>query len=195
MPNFAGILSQIAEKGSAHPRRDFTAKDITGVANQAAKEFQRANMNLLSCYELEGDYGLHQTLGRFCKTSNPADQKIAAAIEAGDEQGLFEAFIFALRSAFVTLYQRNALKRIQLVDTWPEEAQREYTWIHAAVSTATASTPTPAAPIAPAAPVETPTEICAREFKELTGDKFRVKYLNHQGNRAIYEQAVSEGKV
>lgn len=195
MATFAGILAQVAEKGDARRRRTFQPQDVMDIANRTAKQFQRENMNLLSCYELNDDYGLHQTLGRFCKTNNPAGSKIDTALEDGDEQGLFAALLFAMRSAFVTLYQRNALKRIQLVEKWPEEAQKEYSWLVAVVNATTVSTPAPAAPIAPAAPVETPTEVCAREFKELSGDKFKVKWLNHQGNRAIYEQACEEGKI
>ena len=195
MASFAGILAQVAEKGTAYQRREFDPKSVMGVADLAAREFQRENMNLLSCYELDGDYGLHMTLGRFCKANKPADKRIEAAIEAGDEQALFAAFLFALRSAFVILYQRNALKRLQLIDKWPEEAQREYTWIHDVIVAAAPVASTPVVSVAPAVPVETPVETCAREFKEMPSDKFRAKWINHQGNRAIYEQACDEGKI
>ena len=50
------------------------------------------------------------------------------------------------------------------------------------------------APVAPVV-IETPTELCAREWKELSGDRFKAKYMNNRNNRPIYEKALAEGKI
>jgi hypothetical protein len=102
--------------------------------------------------------------------------------------------------AFITLYEKNALTRLQLVEDLPAEAMAEYLRIKRSIGTATAHGTAPAAAQAaqaPLAPVvtETPVERAARDWTELDSSAFAKKYLNHQGNRKFYEQALAEGLI
>jgi hypothetical protein len=118
---------------------------------------------------------------------------------------LLETLVKTLEFAFVSLNRKGALDRLRLLaedDAWPVEATAEWIRMEQSLgsllpSAGSASTVAPAAqaPIAPVVVVETPIEVAARDWKELSGDQFRAKYLNHQGNRKFYEQALEQGLI
>lgn len=181
------------------PSRKFTRDDVFHIAERGASEFRAEAMNLLSCYELEGEFGLYSTLGNFVQTKNPMTAEINEAVVDGDEVALIQAFKRAMEFAFVTLVERNALKRLQLVETWPPEAVAEYARIRRSVATAKAASEPAVAPVAPepAEPViqETPVETCAREFRELPSSTWKARWLNDQRNRPVAELAAAEGRI
>jgi hypothetical protein len=182
------------------PSRKFTAADVQRIAERGASEFRAAAMNVLSCYELEGEFGLYATLGNYVQTKNPMTAEIAEAVSEGDELALIQAFQRAMEYAFVHLCEKGALDRIQISENWTPEATVEYARLRRSVATTKAPNAAPAAAPVPAVtvpvvPAETPVEVCAREWKSLSGDQFRIKYLNNRNNRPIYEQALSEGII
>jgi hypothetical protein len=182
------------------PSRKFTARDIQRIAERGAAEFRSTNINVLSLFELEGEFGLYSTLNNYIQTKAAMTAEVSEAISDGDGIVLIQAFQRALEQSFVELLEKGALKRIQLSENWTPEATVEYARLRRSVATTKAANATPvAAPVpavtVPVVPVETLTEACAREWKELSGDQFRVKYLNNRNNRPIYEQALSEGKI
>ena len=67
------------------PSRKFTRQDIVRIAGRGASEFRADAMNLLSCYELEGEFALYSTLGNFVQTKNPMTAEITEAVVDGDE--------------------------------------------------------------------------------------------------------------
>lgn len=104
--------------------------------------------------------------------------------------------------AFVTLLEKGALKRLQLVDQWPPEALAEYARLRTHVKPEDVPKPQPQPqPQArlvgsePVVPVETSVETCAREFRELPSATWQAKWLRDQRNRPIAEQAAAEGKI
>jgi hypothetical protein len=179
------------------PSRKFTRQDIVRIAERGASEFRADAMNLLSCYELEGEFALYSTLGNFVQTKNPMTAEITEAVVDGDEVALIHAFRRAMESAFVTLVEKGALKRIQLVENWPTEAVAEYERIRRSVAAIKVATAAPVAASAPVAPVvrETPVETCAREFRELPSTTWKNKWLNDQRNRPVADLAAAEGRI
>jgi hypothetical protein len=202
-----GLLGKLLSKGLEGmddvylgPRRKFNRNDLIRIADQGASNFRSDALNLLSCYELEGEFGLYAALSNYITTKNPMTTEINTAVQDGDEVGLAQAFQRAMEFAFVTLLEKGALTRLQLVEKWPAEAIAEYERIRRSVVSVAAAAPAPAASVAAAAPVvpvvrETPIETCAREFKELPSRAWKTKWLDDQRNRPTTEQAVAEGRI
>lgn len=203
MMNHSGILGTILAHGvdsdsvGLRSGRQLTQADIMRLSEQAAEQWRDTFANLLSVFELNGEYGLWSVLGTYYNT-HALPSSVTDAVGAGDEHGFCRAMYRAQCATFVDLYERrNALSRIQLVEELPAEAMADYARMRQTVALATKRSAQPVTQTAPVAPVavETPTEVCAREWKELSGDKFKAKYLNHRTNRLIYEQALTEGKI
>jgi hypothetical protein len=194
---FARGLANDSDDVILRPSRKFTKQDVIRIAERGASEFRAYAMNLLSCYELEGEFGLYSTLGNFVQTKNSMTAEIAEAISDGDEVALIRAFRRAMGLAFVTLLEKGALKRLQLVDQWPPEAVAEYERIRRSVITTKSANADPVATPTPVAPVmqETPIETCIREFRELPSAAWKVKWLTNRNNRSIADQAVAEGRI
>jgi hypothetical protein len=154
-------------------------------------------MNLLSCFELEGEFGLYAALGNFVRTKNPMTAEISEAVQDGDEIALAQAFRRAMELAFVTLMERNALKRLQLLDRWDSEAISEYARMRKSVGTSTVASTAPVAVATPITPVvrETPVETCAREFRELPSTTWKNKWLSDQRNRPVADLAAAQGRI
>ena len=199
MRNHKGILSNILEHGHDSDNRSGRQLDqasIMRLSEQAASQWRDAFSNLLSAFELNGEFGLWAVLGAYYNT-HALPQSVTDAVAAGDEHGFCSAMYHAQNTAFVELFERrNALTRLQLADPLPAEALADYARLRKSVTPATTRS-APAAQEVPAAPavIETPTELCAREWKELSGDRFKAKYMNNRNNRPIYEQALTEGKI
>jgi len=197
-----GILGKLIARGIANsddvvlrPGRKFKKEDIVRLADRGASEFRANAMNLLSCYELEGEFGLYSTIGNFVQTKNAMTAEIAEAVADGDEVALTQAFQRAMEYAFVTLLEKGALTRLKLVETWPPEAIAEYERMRRSVVKAAHTTPASAPePVAPLVP-ETPVETCTREFRELPSSAWQKKWLNDTRNRPVAEQAASEGRI
>jgi len=123
--------------------------------------------------------------------------EINEAVVDGDEVALIEAFQRVLELAFITLVEKGALRRPQLVDQYPPEAVAEYARMRRSIKTAEATPAVPVAVPVPVAPVvhETPVETCVREFRELPSAAWKTKWLNNQNNRPVADQAVAEGRI
>jgi hypothetical protein len=179
------------------PHKQFTPQDIHRIAERGATEFRNRAMNLISCFgPLEGEFGLYATLSNFVQTKPALATEINTAVQDGDEVELTETFIRLMEYSFISLFEKNALARLQLVENLPAEAAVEYARMRKSVSAAT----TPIAPVAVrtvAAPVvsETPVETCVREFKEMPSQQWKSKWLNNQKNRPIADQAFAEGRI
>jgi hypothetical protein len=195
---FARGLATDSDDVILRPSRKFTRQDVVRIAERGASEFRAEAMNLLSCYELEGEFGLYSTLGNYVQTKNPMTTEISEAVSDGDEVALIRAFRRAMEYSFVTLLEKNALRRIQLVESWPPEAAAEYLRMRKSVITTITDElgPAPVAP-APVEPVvrEAPVETRAREFRELPSSVWKAKWLADQRNRPVADLAASEGRI
>jgi hypothetical protein len=205
-----GLLASLIRQGvggdeddievSYRPRKQFTRADIERIAARGAEQFRDRAMNLISCFgPLEGEFGLYSSLSNFIQTKGALTAEINEAVQDGDEVDLVQAFTRAMEFAFVTLYEKKrALARLQLVENLPAEAMVEY--VRMRQSVANFINPVVAAPVvtkAPVAPVvvETPVEICVREFKELPSQAWKIKWLTNMKNRPIADQAFAEGRI
>jgi hypothetical protein len=181
------------------PSRQFTRQDIVRIAERAAIEFRNRSMNLISCFgPLEGEFGLYSTLSNFVQTKNPAGAEINEAVQAGDEIALLQVLIQALEVAFVELYNKGALARLQLVENIPAEAMSEWIRMLQRVGpTSPAAAPTSQVEDTPVVPVvsETPVETCSREFRELPSREWKRKWLDNRKNRSAADQAAAEGRI
>jgi hypothetical protein len=178
-----------------YPTREFTRQDISRIAERGATEFRSNGMNLISCFSpLEEEFGLYATLSNFIQTKGALTDEIAEAIQDGDEVALTRTFVRAMEYSFITLYEKNALTRLQLVEDLPAEAMAEYLRMKRSVGTSAAPAAVQA-PSAPAVVVELPIEACVREFKEMPSQRWKAKWLDNRNNRPIADQAVTEGRI
>lgn len=198
-----GLLNRVIRAGAdedvvLRPLTQFTRETIAKVAERAAIEFRNRSMNLISCYgPLEGEFGVYSTLSNFVQTKNPLTAEINEAVEGGDEVELLQVLIRMMEFAFVSLAEKGALKRLQLVDPWPPEATTEFARMRQSVVATTRVNEAPTAASARVAPVarETPVETCAREFRDLPSSTWKAKWLNDQRNRPVTDQAAAEGRI
>jgi hypothetical protein len=125
----------------------------------------------LSCFELEGEFGLYAALGNFVRTKNPMTAEISEAVQDGDEIALAQAFRRAMELAFVTLMERNALKRLQLLDRWDSEAISEYARMRKSVAAGAVASTAPVGAQAPAvlppSPID-PIDQCVLDYGKAT---------------------------
>jgi hypothetical protein len=200
-----GLIGQLVRKGDVddpdgdpilRPVREFSRGEAARLGEQAAQSFLQMYGNLLSCFELHGEFSLWKTLENCMRTKGLLPEVLEAA-EDGDRTNYVRALVRSQEKAFVDLYGKGALARLQIVDALPREAMNEWLRMEQSVRAFTAPVVTAATVQATASPVvtETPVEVAAREWKELSGDQFRVKYLNHQGNRKFYEEALAQGLI
>jgi hypothetical protein len=182
--------------GILRPSREF---DVRLAAEQAAQSFLNKYGNLLSCFQLSGDYGLWKTLETYIQSKGLLPDALEA-INDGDEVGFKKAVIRSQESAFVDLCEnRNALKRLQLVEPWPAEAFAEYSRMRNEIGSNASVTPPVSEPEAPAPIVLTPLEQVVRDFRgdkenpPMPSDVFRRTWINDRRRRPVYDQAVAEG--
>jgi hypothetical protein len=178
------------------PSRKFTKQDIMKIAERGASGFRADAMNVLSCYELEGEFGLYSTIGNYVQTKNPMTAEINEALVDGDEIALIQAFRRSMELAFVSLVEKDALRRLQL-SQWPTEAIAEYARMRKSVSTATAASPAPvAAPVAPPRPID-PVEECVADWnnKQVPSNVFKKKWMDHRDRRPYYDRAIDQGLI
>ena len=202
-----GLLGNLIRRGAANdldeeivlrPGRQFSRQDIGGIAERGANEFRSIYMNLLSSFgPLEGEFGLYATLSNFIQTKNALTTEISEAIQDGDEVELTKAFMHSMEYSFITLFEKNALARLQLVENLPAESVAEYIRMKQSVGSSTTPSAIPAATPARVVPivVETPAEVCAREFRELSSDRWKKKWLLDQRNRPVADLCVAEGRI
>jgi hypothetical protein len=180
------------------PSREF---DVRLAAEQAAQSFLNKYGNLLSCYQLSGDYGLWKTLETYIQSKGFLPEAVEA-INDGDEVGFKKAVIHSQESAFVDLCEnRNALKRLQLVENWPAEAFAEYSRMREAIGSNASVTPSVSEPEAPAPIVLTPLEKVVLDFRgdrengipPMASDVFRKTWINDRRRRPVYDDAVEQG--
>ncbi len=203
MINHKGILGNIlAHDGDSdsvglRSGGQLTRDDIVRLSEQAAEQWRDTFANLLSVFELNGEFGLWSALDAYYRT-NALPSSVTDAVAAGDEHGFCRAMYRAQCATFVDLYERrNALSRIQLVEELPAEAMADYARMRQTVALATkrsAATVVQAAPVAPTE-VETPIETCVREFREMSGQAWKTKWLNNRNNRPVADQAASDGRL
>jgi hypothetical protein len=178
---------------AARPPRAFKADDARKLAEQAAQSFLRQSAELLSCFEpLQGEFGLWAVLQTYVQTNGIGDSAVEA-VEDGDAEAYTDAILRCQEAAFVVLYEKGALDRLQVVTDLPEAALVQFARMraHAGISDAPV-----AAQVATRQIIAlTPTEQCAQDFQDMGSSAFKTKYLTNQNGRKIYEQAMSEGKI
>lgn len=177
-----------------------TGKQITRqraqeLGGQAAQEFQRADINLLSCFDLKG---LFSALA--VEIEDEGLTGLEKLVVSGDERGFMKAMYNAQALGFMNLLNRGALNRYKLVDAWPAAAARELVALGDYVRSLKAAAPaaTPVAAAAPAAPVVvsiTPEEQCAKDWRELGSRTFKAKYMIDTRMRAHFENAQAQGLI
>jgi hypothetical protein len=184
------------------PAREF---DVRLAAEQAAQGFLNKYGNLLSCYQLSGDYGLWKTLETYIQSKGFLPEAVEA-INDGNEVGFKKAVIRSQESAFVDLCEnRNALKRLQLVENWPAEAFAEYSRMRKAIGSNSSVNVVPSLsePPAPAPIILTPLEQVVRDFRgdrengipPMASGVFRKTWINDRRRRPVYDDAVEQGLV
>jgi len=180
------------------PSREF---DVRLAAEQAAQSFLNKYGNLLSCFQLFGDYGLWKTLETYIQAKGFLPEAVEA-INDGDEVGFKKAVIRSQEHTFVDLCEnRNALKRLQLVEQWPVEAFAEYSRMREAIGSNASVTPSVSEPEAPAPIVLTPLEKVVLDFRgdrengipPMASDVFRKTWINDRRRRPVYDDAVEQG--
>lgn len=178
------------------PSRNFTQTEIVKLSERAASQWRDEFSNLLSCFELNGEFGLWSILQTYYQSKGLSDA-VSEAVEDGDEAAFTKAMFRNQCAAFADLYEkRNALSRIQLVQDLPAAAAIEYARLRQYAGTVSAVSAVPAA-VRSAAPVvtESPIETCVREFREMPSQAWKNKWLNNQKNRPIADQAFAEGRI
>jgi hypothetical protein len=164
------------------------------MSEKIAEQWRDQYSNLLSCYELNGEFGLWASLQSYY-ASKGLPAAVIEAIQDGDERAFIEALFAAQSAAFIDLcIHRNALGRLQLVEELPGPAAAELTSMYQSVSAAPGAAPVSQEPVA-AVVAETPVEICAREFKEMSSDRWKKKWLLDQRNRPIADLCAAEGRI
>jgi hypothetical protein len=199
----ASLLGKIFARGIEddeeivfRPNRNFTQTDIVKLSERAASQWRDEFSNLLSCFELSGEFGLWAVLQTYYQ-SKGLSEAVSEAIEDGDENGFVKAMFWTQCAAFADLYEkRNALLRIQLVEDLPAAAAIEYARLRQHAGTATTMT-APAVVRTVAAPIvtESPIETCVREFKEMPSQAWKTKWLNNRNNRPVADRAFAEGRI
>jgi hypothetical protein len=199
-----GLIAQIIRKGEdakLFAPVTLTTKRIQEDCLYAAETLRATGMNLFSCFSpLEGEFGLYDTLDNFLKTKNPMASEIEDAVRQGDEEYLIESIQKSLAYAFVILFEKNALARLQQVKDLPSEAFQEYVRFRQLAGivdqpvVASASAEAAQAPVAPPAPAD-PVEVCARDWKELGSTAFKKKYMNDTRMRPYFDAAQERGLI
>lgn len=198
-----GLLAKLIARGVEdgedvilRPSRNFTQTDIVKLSERAASQWRDEFSNLLSCFELNGEFGLWLVLQTYYQSKGLSDA-VSEAVEDGDEDAFVKAMFRTQCAAFVDLYEkRNALSRIQLVQDLPAASAVEYARLRQYAGTASAVSAAPAVRTV-AAPVvtESPIEQCVREFREMPSQSWKKKWLLDQRNRPITDRAFAEGKI
>jgi hypothetical protein len=184
------------------PPRQF---DVRREAERAAQTFLSTYGDLLSCFRLDGDFGLWETMQSYIQSKGLLPDALEAVID-GDEVGYRKAILRSQEHAFVDLCEnRNALKRLQLVDPWPAEAFAEYSRMREAIGSNSSSSVTPSvSELQTPAPIAlTPLEQVVLDFRgdrenripPMASDVFRKTWINDRRRRPVYDQAVAEGLV
>jgi hypothetical protein len=197
-----GLLGSIIRKGLEdseegdhllRPGREF---DVVRSAEKSAQSFLQTYGNLLSCFTLQGEFGLWKTLETYMRTKGLVPE-VLEAIEDGDEAAYMKAIFRSQQRAFHDLYTKGAIYRLMIVDALPRAAIDEWLQMEKSVVGATAPNAAPAPAQAPVVPVvaETPIEACVREFKEMPSQAWKTKWLNNRNNRPIADQAFEEGRI
>lgn len=195
-----GLLTKIAsafEDEDVNPNlTQVTRADIVRVGEQALNAFRQKFITLLSCYNLTGEFGLSETLKAYVQSKAPNAAAIEAAVVAGDQEALYEAFLRASCLAFIQLAEKNnSLKRLQLVDPLPAEALAEY-----AAMRQFANPPAPAATAFDNAADDTvvrltPEEKCSNDFRKMSSAEFKATWLGNNQLRAIVDRCVEQGRI
>ena len=189
-----GMTGRFFEQGEesidiiAAPRK-FSSGDARRYAEQGAQQFLSEYGNLLSCYTLQGEFGMWATLQTYLQTMGLGNAVIEA-VEDGDVAAYTRGIFLSQVNAFAALFQRGALERLQVVERLPDLAAEELGKLlkYASVKIASAAVvPQPAA--------VTPTEQCAQDYQDLGASGFKAKYMSNQNGRKIYEQTLAEGKI
>jgi len=203
-----GLLGTIIRRGVdgdtegdiLRPARQF---DVRLEAERAAQTFLSTYGNLLSCFQLSGDYGLWETMQSYIQSKGLLPDALDA-VSDGDEVGYRKAILRSQENAFVDLCEnRNALKRLQLVETWPAEAFAEYSRMRNEIGSNASVTPPPSETPEPAPIVLTPLEQVVRDFlgdkatgtPPMASDVFRKTWINDRRRRPTYDAAVEQGLV
>ena len=125
----AGLLGKFAttnDETTVEPNRaDLTRGDLQDAALERANGWRSRFMKTLSCFELEGEYGLYQTIGAFVTRKPSLDAELQAAAAKGDLQAIKSLYFRAFCIAFITLLEKGALKRLMLVNKFEPEVWSE----------------------------------------------------------------------
>jgi hypothetical protein len=199
-----GLLGSLIRRGATddadnivfRPSKQFTRQDLARIAERGASEFRDRAMNLISCFgPLDGELGLYNALSNFIQTKGALTSEINEAVQGGDEITLTETFVRAMQFSFVTLYEKNALARLQLVENLPAEAMFEFIHMKKSIGNSISSVASSVRTVAAPVVTESPIEVCVREFREMPSQSWKTKWLNNQKNRPIADQAFSEGRI
>ncbi len=186
-----------------------TQKRFLAIIQSASEAWRKDRKELLSCFDSEKlwevlhahiDLEPDSDLAEFTKSldfGEPSKRAIMRAVisESGPNQEILleNAIELALDRAFLTLFDRGALKKLFIVDeeNLPARAQRDMDRIAARVEAAAPIAP--AAPVAPPPPPADPVDVCVKDFHELGSSAFQRKYLSDTRNRPYYETAIDRG--
>lgn len=168
----------------------FTGDGARRYAETGAQQFLGEYGNLLSCYTLQGEFGLWQTLQTYLVTMG-LGAAATKAVEEGNVSAYINSIFVAQVNAFAALFQKGALERLMVVERLPDLAAEELSKLLKYARAKSSSV----APVVPQPVALAPTEQCAQDFKDLGSSAFRSKYISNQNGKKIYERALAEGKI
>jgi hypothetical protein len=199
-----GLLASLIRSGGAaddgdalfRPVREFGQGEAIRLGEQAAQSFLQTYGNLLSCFELQGEFALWNTLETFMRTKGLLPE-VLEAVEDGDRTAYVRGLVRSQEKAFAELYSKGAIHRLLLVDALPREAMNEWLRMEQSVRALEPQSVAPVAAKAPVAPVvvETPIEACVREFREMPSQAWKTKWLTNMKNRPTADRAFAEGRI
>lgn len=187
-----------------------TQKRFLAIIQSASEAWRKDRKELLSCFDSEKlwevlhayiDLEPDSDLAEFTKSldfGEPSKRAIMRAVisESGPNQEILleNAIQLAIDRAFLTLFDRGALKKLFVVDeeNLPARAQRDMDRIVANVE---AAKPKAVVQVVPPAPPADPIDVCVKDFHELGSKEFLAKYLSNVHGRKHYEAAIDAGRI
>jgi hypothetical protein len=182
--------------------RRLTQGEKADAFNRVLKAFNTQYADLLSCYQLQGEFGLWAALQNF-QNLHPDQaglKELDEAAEAGNISRLEAACMLSLEKPFVALVENQAFKRLQLIDAFPAEAQAQFNtmWRHAKLNADGSRNNVVVANAPEPEPIAEPSALdqCVADWKSLSTAAFRAKWpkSNPQLNR-IVEEMFATGRV